>query len=157
VLANDINRTSKQISRERQIQTGEVFTPPETTNEMLDLLEQKLFTAGYTFLEPAAGDGNIVQEIFLRKLKCGCTAEEALSDIYAIEYMKDNYDFLCRRLLTLAVNHGGGDVHRCKRIINTNFAYANTLDPSDTSEGRKYPEWLLEDEHEEVSLFDLLS
>lgn len=136
--AKDQARTaSNQITKERQKKTGEVFTPPELINEMLDQLDPALFQPGKTFLEPAAGDGNMVIEYLKRKLKYGCTPTEALQDTFAVEYMKDNIEVMKRRILELC-----GDTLLHRSIINKNIAYANFIDESDTSDGRQYP-WFL--------------
>lgn len=132
----DTARKSKQISRARQKKTDEIFTNQYCTDLLISMFDEEAFHPGKTFLEPAAGDGNLVEAVFLKKLKY-CTPTEALKDIYAIEYMKDNWEFLCTRMLRLA-----GDTPEHREIISRNIAYANTLDANDTSEGRSFPEWL---------------
>lgn len=128
---------SEQIDKDRQKKTGEVFTPPELTNLLLDQLPEDLFEPGKTFLEPAAGDGNMVIEVLKRKMAYGCSPTEALQDMFAIEYMKDNYEAMIKRVLNLV-----GDTKEHRTIIDHNFAYANTLDENDTSDGRCFPNWL---------------
>ncbi len=53
-------------SSERARDLGEVFTPKEIVNEMLDLLKD--INYGSKFLEPGCGDGNFLVEILSRKL-----------------------------------------------------------------------------------------
>ena len=50
-------------TKERIKETGEVFTSPQLTNEMLDQLPPEMWEPNRTFLEPAAGDGNMLIEI----------------------------------------------------------------------------------------------
>lgn len=63
---------SAQIkSRERVRDLGEVLTNPKEVKAMLDLLpkESWYISAKKTFLEPACGTGNFLEEILERKLK----------------------------------------------------------------------------------------
>jgi len=136
--AKDQARTaSNQITLERQKQTGEVFTPAELINNMLDQVDTTLFQPGKTFLEPAAGDGNMVFEYLKRKLEHGCTPTEALQDTFAVEYMKDNLEAMRNRVLELC-----GRTPEHEAIVNEQIVHANFLDQFDTVDGRKYPVWL---------------
>lgn len=136
--AKDRARTgSDQITVERQKQTGEVFTPAELINQMLDQVDTSLFQPGKTFLEPAAGDGNMVVEYLKRKLKHGCTPTEALQDVFAVEYMKDNLEAMRKRVLDLC-----GRTTEHEAIVNEQIVHANFLDELDTEDGRRYPKWL---------------
>lgn len=136
--AKDQARTaSDQITAERQKKTGEVFTPPELINKMLDQVDPMLFKPGMTFLEPAAGDGNMVIEYLKRKLEHGCTPTEALQDTYAVEFMKDNLEAMKNRVLDLC-----GQTPEHEAIVNAQIVHANFLDELDTEDGRCYPHWL---------------
>jgi hypothetical protein len=128
---------SDQIDKERQKKTAEVFTPPELINEMLDQIDIEMFKPGKTWLEPAAGDGNMVIEILKRKMHHGCTPTEAIQDVYAVEYMKDNHQAMIKRVLELV---GDNEIHQT--IVNNNIVHANFIDESDTEDGRCYPKWL---------------
>ena len=98
-------------SEERVRDLGEVFTPAETVNAMLDLLPAKMWAVhpAPTFLEPACGDGNFLVAILDRKLEritkdfakwrlpAGNTPEaaqfhalEALASIYAVDISWEN-------------------------------------------------------------------
>ena len=91
--------------RERVQKYGEVFTPSNIVNDMLDLLptkddgrtlilnEKTKAEKSYlssTFLEPSCGDGNFLVEILNRKLKCVSESSFdhdvllALSSIYGV-------------------------------------------------------------------------
>ena len=80
--------------------TGEVFTPTELVQEILDQLPQELFTdSTRTFLDPACGDGQFLSEILIRRLENGIDFETALSTIYGVDLMIDNVDLCRERLL----------------------------------------------------------
>jgi hypothetical protein len=136
--AKDLARTgSDQISKKRQKRTAEIFTPPALIKEMLDQLPEELWQSGKTIFEPAAGDGNFVVAILERKLLAGCTPTEAIQDVYAVEYMLDNVLAMKRRVLEIV-----GDTSEHRKIVDEHIAYANTLDKTDISDGRCFPEWL---------------
>ncbi len=92
-------------SRDRVKAYGEVFTPADMVERMLDLVRPELETGpGFvdkTFFEPAAGDGNFLTAIFRRKLAAiekrykpsVWPAESlfALASIYAVELLEDNH------------------------------------------------------------------
>lgn len=92
-------------SRHRVKTYGEVFTPRDMVDRMLDLVREELETApGFvdkTFLEPAAGRGNFLVAILHRKLRAvektyppeewPETSLFALASIYGIELLEDNH------------------------------------------------------------------
>jgi type I restriction-modification system DNA methylase subunit len=92
-------------SRIRVKAYGEVFTPRNMVDKMLDLVREELETGpGFvdkTFLEPAAGDGNFLVAILQRKLRAIEQRLEpalwpreslfALASIYGIELLEDNH------------------------------------------------------------------
>lgn len=103
----DEERLVKSSERVRDL--GEVFTPSQTIEAMLDLLPASVWKPEVTFLEPACGDGNFLVSILDRKLKCiaedhakgklpaGDTVEaaqfhalEALASIYAVDISIEN-------------------------------------------------------------------
>ena len=89
---------NNSISRRKQ--NAEDFTPPELVCEMLDKLPVSCFTdPTKTFCDPAAGNGNFLIEVLLRKLKNNHNPLQALSTIYGVELMADNVEELKTRLL----------------------------------------------------------
>ena len=70
----DEERLVKSSERVRDL--GEVFTPSQTIEAMLDLLPASVWKPEVTFLEPACGDGNFLVAILHRKL-------ERIADDYA--------------------------------------------------------------------------
>ncbi len=104
-----IERLIKSADRVRDL--GEVFTPSNTVQEMLDLLPKKMWSIhpAHTFLEPACGDGNFLTAVLDRKLErltkefeaemlpagVGVDAAqfhalEALASIYAVDISTEN-------------------------------------------------------------------
>lgn len=80
--------------------TGEVFTPTPLVQEILDKLQQDVFTdSTKTFLDPTCGDGQFLGEVLIRKMENGSTFEQALSTVYGVDLMIDNVDLCRERLL----------------------------------------------------------
>ena len=80
--------------------TGEVFTPTDLVQEVLDQLPQDQFTdTSKTFLDPSCGDGQFLGEVLIRKIENGSTFEQALSTVYGVDLMQDNVELCRERLL----------------------------------------------------------
>lgn len=88
-------------SKERVKNFGEVYTPSNIVNKMLDLdgIKECSYSIDKTFLEPSCGNGNFLIEILRRKIE---TVEkldkeqydlnliQAISTIYGIDIKMDN-------------------------------------------------------------------
>ena len=80
--------------------TGEVFTPTELVQEVLDKLDPILFTdPTKTFLDPSCGDGQFLSEVLIRKLEAGIDFADALATVYGVDLMPDNVSLCRERLL----------------------------------------------------------
>ena len=80
--------------------TGEVFTPTELVQKILDELPQKLFKdPTKTFIDPACGDGQFLSEVLIRKLEAWNDCATALGTIYGVDLMADNVKLTQDRLL----------------------------------------------------------
>ena len=80
--------------------TGEIFTPTEKVQEMLDNLDQKEFSdQTRTFLDNFCGDGQFLGEILIRKIENDIDFGTALSTIYGVDLMPDNVELCRERLL----------------------------------------------------------
>lgn len=89
-----------QRTQQRVKATGEVFTPTELVQELLDQLPQELFNdPSKTFLDNSCGDGQFLGEVLIRKMKNGSTFEQALSTVYGVDLMEDNVAECRKRLL----------------------------------------------------------
>ena len=83
--------------------TGEVFTPTERVEIILDNIEKNdtdAFTkVDNTFIDRSAGDGKFLASVLYRKLQNGIDFETALSTIYGVDLMQDNVELCRERLL----------------------------------------------------------
>jgi len=100
--------------------TGEVFTPTDLVQEVLDEMKQEQFTdTTKTFLDPSCGDGQFLGEVLIRKMENGSTFEQALSTIYGVDLMPDNVELCRERLLC-----GRNDL---RHIVEQNIVCADGL------------------------------
>ena len=117
-------------SNKRVKDSGEVFTPTELVDEMLDKLPQDVFTnPEKTFIDPACGDGNFLVRVLERKIQNGSTPLQALQTTYGIDIMPDNIDECRERLLGVATRRNNGRADKAWResLLN-NIRFGNTLE-----------------------------
>lgn len=105
--------TEKLIKSDERVKDhGEVFTPKDIVDKMLDQPEitAKINDLNATFLEPSAGEGAFLVEILKRKMfvaeKESATAKQynknallALSTLYGIELLEDNVEMLVMNMI----------------------------------------------------------
>ncbi len=114
---------SKIDRSKRRKQTGEDFTPRELVDYMLDKLPTEEFSKNSNFLDPCAGNGNIIIPIIERKLLGGLTYIEALETTYALELMPDNVEEMKERIrLLITEKCDDVDMEIVERIIQHNIA-----------------------------------
>lgn len=85
-------------SKERVKQLGEIYTPPEVANKMLDMLNQDEFGDELVvYFEPSCGNGNIVIEILKRRLEAyskkysrSQSVALAINNLWAIDIDEEN-------------------------------------------------------------------
>ena len=92
-----------ETRKARQKQTAEVFTPDCLVSEMLGQLPGEVWERNAEFCDPAAGNGQFLIHVFIRKITAGYTPLEALKTIYGVEIMSDNVKECHERLLKLVV------------------------------------------------------
>jgi hypothetical protein len=94
LLGSDIERSDERI-----VETGEVFTPIELCQQMIDEIpEEKLKNPNSKFIDPTAGNGSFLIALKTKLLKYH-TEEHIINDmLYAVELMEDNHKELCERL-----------------------------------------------------------
>lgn len=92
-------------SKDRTKITGEVFTPQELVNEMLDKLPHDSWLPGKTVLDNSCGNGSFLSQAFIRKLE---HSDNPLPDIYGVDLMADNTSDTVARLACL--QHLGVDI-----------------------------------------------
>jgi len=84
--------------------TAEVFTPTDLVLRMVKKCGIDKFAPGKTVLDPACGDGQFLVAVkWIKILFHHMKEEDALSDIYGVDLMRDNVD-LCKKRL------GGGTI-----------------------------------------------
>jgi hypothetical protein len=88
-------------SKERVKRHAEVFTPPKIVNEMLDRLPKEQWEESKTFLDPACGSGNMLLEVYRRKMKLNHDPYTIASSTYGIDIMEDNVVECKQRLSSL--------------------------------------------------------
>jgi len=118
--------------RNRIKELGEVFTPPELVNEILDQLPEEVWQEHKTFCDPSAGNGNFLVEVYKRKVeKYGHHPVKALMTIYGVEIMEDNVLECQARLLQLARKYLGNEYNKYRRrilkILKKNIVCADAL------------------------------
>ena len=136
-------------SKQRVRDYGEVYTPPEIVNAMLDLVKQETERIDSRFLEPACGTGNFLTEILRRKLdvvertyrRSQLDFERnlvlAVSSIYGIDLLEDNVTACRQRLFEIADERYTGlfkdkTKDPCRRtlryILGKNIIWGDALD-----------------------------
>lgn len=136
------------LNHDRIKKFGEVFTPAEIVDFMLDHeLAADIFTdLDAKILEPAAGQGAFLLGILRRKIAHAKTPADtlrALASIYGIEIQHDNLAIaraaLAAEFAALAPNT---DPAAARKILNANIVHGNTL-TAKTADGRpiEFPNW----------------
>lgn len=104
-------------SKQRVVDHGEVFTPPELVDAMVDLVRTEAERIDSRFLEPACGSGNFLIPVLQRKLatveaRYGKSDFErrhhallALMSLYGIELLPDNVAECRQNLLDVFVDY----------------------------------------------------
>jgi len=99
--------SSNNTNEIRVKKIGEVFTPTELVNYILNMCEKLnivQFDNTKTFIDSMCGNGQFLFEILSRKLKHGIDFETALTTIYGVDLMPDNVE-LCRERLLCGQEH----------------------------------------------------
>jgi SAM-dependent methyltransferase len=102
-----MNSITKSKARVKEL--GEVFTPPELVEEMLDRLPPDAWHPDRTFLDPSCGNGNFLVAVVRRKVRAGSTPLQALRTTFGVDIMADNVAECRQRLLEAVGNPAGGE------------------------------------------------
>ena len=126
------------LNKDRVKKFGEVFTPPEIVNKMLDAeeLADVFKTLDAKILEPTAGDGAFLVGILERKLKLAKNSKDAftaLSSIYGIEIQYDNLAYARKNVAdTFTAYHenffGDFDKNAMWQILFKNIVQGDALE-----------------------------
>lgn len=112
-------------SKERVKSLGEVFTPPELVERMLDRLPDELWADDTkTFCDPACGNGNFLVAVLRRKLQRGHEPLLALSCVYGVDIMTDNVEEARARLLEEAKLEGSSSA---RALVELNVVCHDSL------------------------------
>lgn len=152
-LPDGFSVESETKSKARVRDIGEVFTAKREVNAMLDLLGDVAYDPKARFLEPAAGNGNFLEEIVARKIKTVVARNHkniqdfefdlliCLASTYAIDISDENVDECKSRLKTLlksAYSDYKGTFKPTSaywlavdKILNTNIVLGDSLNASD--------------------------
>ena len=144
-----MNDVQGPLSKEqKQKQFGEVFTPPELVNEILDQLPPEVWTdPTKTWLDNSCGEGVFLLEV-KRRLMVGLSGwqpdpqlrEQHIlnNQIYGVELQRDNW-IKCRTLLGLSPTGNDGN------IVNTDALTYNYTFIKDDQGGYKLSDSTFED------------
>lgn len=105
---------------ERKDELGEVFTPPELVNEILDHFPPDVWTTYDFWLDPTCGNGNFLVKVKSRLLQ-NFSRKETLEQIYGADIMEDN----CRETIARLYDIDDSDIQplNLTSIIEDHFSY----------------------------------
>jgi hypothetical protein len=119
-IRNHLRGYRDHVIDERREANGEVFTPTELVQQILDQFSISEFQdPDKTWIDHSCGNGQFLSEILIRKLENGSTFEQALATIYGVDLMQDNVDLCRERLLC-----GREDL---RHIVEKNIVCADAL------------------------------
>lgn len=106
------------VNRKNREELGEVFTPDELVDQILDNLDPELFTnPEKTFCDPTCGNGQFLYAVLQRKMANGIDHRTALLTIFGVDINPDNVNECRERLLM--------NDHRYTHIVNQNIKVAD--------------------------------
>ncbi len=115
-MSKDMHYSDKRDERVKD--TGEVFTPPELVNKMLDKLDYDWETLpDKTFLDPTCGSGNFLVEIAKRGVHP--------KNIFGVDLMDDNVETTRKRLREIYQENGFTDF---EEILENNIRQGDALE-----------------------------
>ena len=128
---DNISSTKKsEIKSKKRVKSlGEVFTPRELVDEMLEQVSPVIWKdKDQTFIDPACGNGNFLVRILSKRLDNGIQYEDALSTLYGIDIMQDNVDDCHERLVkVLEDNNIKYNKKKVQKILDSNIVLSNSL------------------------------
>ena len=106
--------------KEREKQTGSVWTPPEIIDKMIEKVDENTWKdPTKTFLDPTAGSGNILVRMLEKRLASGVSKKDAISTLYGVELEQANVNVIKERLRTVLGD--GVECHDYDDIIDHNI------------------------------------
>lgn len=98
-IKSHLRSYSIDVDTKNRDKHGEVFTPTDLVNQILDEFNPLVFSEGKIFLDHCCGNGQFLSEVLIRKLEHSSTFEQALSTVYGVEINALNVDVCRERLL----------------------------------------------------------
>lgn len=117
-----------ETRKERKKKTNEIFTPWVLIKRLMDKISEENWRDGEkTYLDPAAGNGNILCGILYRRIyEYGLPWEQVLRTTYATELMEDNVREMKERVILLLDELGiEYDRETAKEILENNIKCAD--------------------------------
>ena len=106
------------VNRKNREEFGEVFTPDELVDQILDSLDPELFSnPKKTFCDPTCGNGQFLFAVLERKMSNGIDHRTALETIFGVDINPDNVNECRKRLLM--------DQAELTHIVNCNIIVAD--------------------------------
>lgn len=100
-------------------QNGEVFTPFSIVEQLIKKIpDEKWKDPNATFLDPCAGNGQILLGMLKKRLASGISVEDAVKTLYGVELMQDNRDLCVQRILEIVGP-------KYSKIVNKNIVCAD--------------------------------
>ena len=91
---------NKMKTKERIDYFGEVFTPKNLVNEIINKIPLEHWAnSSYSVLDPACGNGQFIIETLNKKVAAGLTKDEALKETYAVDLMASNIADVIARIV----------------------------------------------------------
>ena len=120
-IKNHLRGYRHHVIDEKREANGEVFTPTELVQQILDQFPESEFRDPYkTWIDHSCGNGQFLSEVLIRKLENGHDFEQALSTIYGVEICEENVIECRERLLC-----GREDL---RSIVERNIVCADALE-----------------------------
>lgn len=122
-------KKSEIKSKKRVKSLGEVFTPKELVDEMLNQVDASNWqNKEETFIDPACGNGNFLVSILNKRLDNGVSYEDALNTLYGIDIMQDNIDDCHERLIEVLDERSiKYSKKKAQSILDSNIVLSNSL------------------------------
>ena len=118
-LGSEIERSDERIDLR-----GEVFTPLELCDRMIDeISEEKLKNPNSVFLDPTAGNGNFLVALKTKLLQYHSEDHVLNHMLYAVELMPDNHKEMCERL-GVSVNHPH---YMCHNALTYDYSFGTPV------------------------------
>ncbi len=119
-IKNHLRSYRNDVIDEKREANGEVFTPTELVQQILDQFPPSEFQdPTKTWIDHSCGNGQFLSEVLIRKLENGHDFDQALSTIYGVEVCEDNVQECRERLLC-----GREDL---RHIVETNIVCHDAL------------------------------